>query len=793
MQVHFVGADLEENIGIGILAAVVERRGHSSRVVPFNDASETAAAAARALAGAPDVIGLSIQFQHRAPEFLALARQLRELGYRGHITCGGQFPTLAWREALEREHGVDSVVLHDGEETIVDLLEAIERGSALGEVRGLALRADDGAPFRTEARRLLDDLDGVPFAQRYRRHDAHMGVPFIPIVGGRGCWGKCSYCSIISFYDDAIEAGGGRAVRLRSPANVADEMALLLERAGGRGIFCFHDDNFVFPSEKLSIKRVRAIRESLDAYGVGKVGLVGKARPDCVTPALAQELAALGVIRLYIGVENGSEAGGDHLQRGTQQHHIRTALAACREAGIFVCYNLLVFEPACTVSDVRENVRFIREHASHPINFCRAEPYFGTQLHTELAKSQDLGGSYLGFNYRIADDRAELLFRICSAAFRERNFAPNGVANRYMGLGYAANILRRFFGDGGSAEPLVERALQLTRRISLDTAELLERAVDLAERVALDDRETVERETALLGLAVATRDRRWHEELDDLFSDMSAHTVARRASPGAAVALQPTPSFHRLKATAALSFSLAMTLGAGCKKESMVVDPPPPDMSLYDGGPPPEPSNVPPMVVDPPPPDLHFDAGPPARPMVTDPVPADMGRPKPPKRAPPARGRDGGVGALHKPGGGGRDALASLDDGAPDELDALDDSSALGVPEEESAPRRLRLIDQWFDTAPKKTARSVDLPLFDPPRPRLSARRDGEHVVVRVDGETRFSTRWEADGEIEGTGAEVRWRPREPADRVRVAIRTRGGVAVLSLRADEARPTPAST
>ena len=45
------------------------------------------------------------------------------------------------------------------------------------------------------------------------------------------------------------------------------------------------------------------------------------------------------------------------------------------------------------IAPVRENVKFIRDHASHPINFCRAEPYFGTQLHTQLAKEQDLGGS----------------------------------------------------------------------------------------------------------------------------------------------------------------------------------------------------------------------------------------------------------------------------------------------------------------------------------------------------------------------------------------------------------------
>ena len=92
MRIHFVAADLEENIGVGILAAVAAKHGHEAHVVPFNDASETSRAAERALEGEPDVIGLSIQFQHRAPEFLALARELRARGYRGHVTAGGAVP-----------------------------------------------------------------------------------------------------------------------------------------------------------------------------------------------------------------------------------------------------------------------------------------------------------------------------------------------------------------------------------------------------------------------------------------------------------------------------------------------------------------------------------------------------------------------------------------------------------------------------------------------------------------------------------------------------------------------------
>lgn len=749
MRIHFVGADLEENLGIGILAAVAEKHGHQAKIVPFNDVSETDRVVRRIVEDAPDVAGLSIQFQHRAQEFLILARKLREAGFRGHLTTGGQFPTLAYREVLDPRNGVDSVVLHDGEETLVEVLDALSQNKSLAEVPGLALRADDGAPVRTNPRRLLDDLDAVPFARRYRQHNRHMNIPFIPIIGGRGCWGKCSYCSIIAFYDDAIEAGGGKAVRMRSASNIAAEMALLLDSAGGKGIFCFHDDNFIFPSEKLSIKRIRDIRTALDEYGVGQVAMVGKARPDCVTPALAKELADLGVIRLYVGVENGSEAGGDHLRRGTQQAHVRDALKSCREAGIFVCYNLLVFEPEATVADVRENVRFIRDHADHPVNFCRAEPYYGTSLHVDLSKEQDLGGSYLGFNYRINDPRTELLFRICSAAFRERNFAPSGVANRYMGLGYAANVLRRFYNQHGGADVFVRRARELTRKISLDTAEYLEKAIELAESTALEDWDTLERKTLLLGLEIAAADRHWHDELDTLYADMRAFSQDPRVeTPRAA---KPSQRFQRLKASMAvgLSLSVSLTAYAGCSDgptttsgsggTGLVTDPVPPDGGSTSSG----------------------EGG-----MVVDPLPPDAG---------------GGFGGSGGSGGIGQGGMV-VDPPPPDagEMGLLDIE-----PEPVRPPTKLRLIDQWFDTSPKTTVRTVDLPLFDPPKLKLVARREDDCVHVRLEGATcAVSTRWEGDGIVQGDGLEAEWRPVGPTDRVRVGIRSRGGVSILSLRAD---------
>jgi hypothetical protein len=406
---------------------------------------------------------------------------------------------------------------------------------------------------------------------------------------------------------------------------------------------------------------------------------------------------------------------------------------------------------------VKENLAFIRDHAEHPVNFCRAEPYHGTPLHLELSREQDLGGSYLGWNYRIEDDRAELLFRICSAAFRERNFAPRGVANRYMGLGYAGNVLRRFY-PGERAEALREKARLLTRAISLDSARFLEQAIALAETAAPSDHDRIERETARLALDVAAADAGWHEELDDLYDAMNAEAAAPRERER----FLPTQKLMKLVREATFSATLAaaatVTLD-GCG--GMVVDPVPVDAGMDS------------MVVDPPPPDAGRDEGvatdTPDSGFVVDPVPDD---------APIDAPDDTGFVVDPPPPDAG---MAAAD--RPADREAEDDRA---YAEGGALKRRLRLVDQWRDSAPVRSVRTGDLALAAPPSPRLVGRREDGVIVVRIeDVPGTYGTRWEAEGVVDGDGPEITWRPASDRSHVRVAVRSRHGVAVVSLRASD--------
>jgi anaerobic magnesium-protoporphyrin IX monomethyl ester cyclase len=831
MRLVLVGADFEENLGMCMVAAGADSRGHQTTVVPFQASGDRPDVVAEVLAARPDVVGLAAQFQHRGTDFLSLARDLRRAGFGGHITAGGQFATMAHQHILGGRYGIDSVVLYEGEHTIGELLDALASGGSLDDVAGLAL-PDGLRARRTAPRPLVANLDALPLAQRYRQHARQLGVPFIPVSGGRGCWAACSFCSITTVLRDGREHGvGGHRLRLRSPESVGQEMAMLAQAVGGSAIFCFHDENFLLPRPEHSLARISAMKRVLDQQGIAPVAFVGKCRPDTVTRELAQALAKLGVVRMYVGVENASPKGALHLNRKTDVASMAMAVDAFADAGIFACYNLLIFEPEITLDDVAQNIAFMRTRPSTPVNFCRAEPYLGTPMYKRLQAQGKMRGGFLGWDYRIDDDRAELMFRMAASAFRERNFGADGVANRYMSLGYSTKLLDHFYKDStGKVASLMERAQEITRSITLETADLLDEMLGVAARTDLADHEQLTRRTALFGLRIAAADRVWHAALDGIEKDM-----ARFVRGEVQGARRPVRRGVRMVQGAAMAGWLALwATGSSACRSSLVADPLPPDAGRRDAGPDgftstdPVPAdaggrNDGPLVVDALPPDsgarkdgpLVVDALPPdsgpyrdARPEV-DGLPPDVG---------PRDVRDGGTGDLPgdrlRPIDGDFDARGDLpverpmvydplppDAGreVPDARDAGKDgppnivdppvmpSVALLFPDERPG-RGSAAREHWTDTQPTRLKRSTDLPLCLCPEIRVSGRWHAGKVVAAVEGATGvFSVRWQSQGQVEGNGTEVAWTPSSDEDQLDVAVRTVDGVAVTLLRLEQVR------
>lgn len=480
MDLCLVGAECEENLALRYLAAAARQAGHRPEVVPFNTEEEVPELARSLARRAPPFVGLSVAFQHRAREFVELCRALRREGYRGHICCGGHVPTPAWHEILHWVPEVDTVIRHDGEQTLVALLEALHTPERWPAIPGVCCRDSSGQPVAAAPRRQVDDLDTLPFPLRVTPHQEHAGVRFAPLVGSRGCYGNCNYCCINSWH----RTSDGKRFRLRSPENLAAEMAYLYHDRDVR-IFCFHDDTFFMPRPRDSIRRLEQLHAALERQRVGHIGMVGKCRPDGLDAELLQVARSCGVFRLYVGIENGSEAGLVHLGRRHDRQSCIRALELLREQGIFACFNILLFEPECRFAELEETVELLERFVDFPFNFCRAEVYSGSRFEETLRAAGRLQGSFLGFSYVIGDQRAELAYRLMSVAFRGRNFSVNGVANVNTGMGYEAAVLRHFYGELG--QPLAREVDTLVQEVNRDTVVRLRELLAFAARCDLDD------------------------------------------------------------------------------------------------------------------------------------------------------------------------------------------------------------------------------------------------------------------------------------------------------------------
>jgi len=459
-----VGPEIEENLGLRYLAASLSRAGFESAIAAFNSADDLAPTVARIVGSSPhpSLVAVSLAFQWRAQDCLSLIVALREHGYRGHITAGGHFGTFVWRDLLRDFPELDSICLYEAEETLVDLARAVEAEGSVGVIAGLATRdQDDGPPARTRP-----DLASLAWPDRRGQPASCLGHPIATLVSGRGCYANCAFCCIAAWHG-AQE--GERPYRLRPLSDVADEMAWL-HRDHGIEIFIFHDDNFFVPNKAESLTRIHTLADELEARGLGRFATVVKARPSDVTPEVFRAMMErLGCIRTFLGVETDAVQGLRTLNRRVSRRRNHEAMGILRELGLYVCYNMLVFDPDATVESLETNLDFIEANGDYPSNFGRVELYAGTPLLARMQSESRARGDYLRWGYDQGSPQMEEIFRVAMRCFYPRNFGHGALANRLQSTRFDVEVCR-FFHPELSTDAWMEGARSLSRELAGDSA-----------------------------------------------------------------------------------------------------------------------------------------------------------------------------------------------------------------------------------------------------------------------------------------------------------------------------------
>jgi radical SAM superfamily enzyme YgiQ (UPF0313 family) len=277
------------------------------------------------------------------PELKQLVARLREVS-DAPIVLGGVGYSILAAEVLPCS-GADFGIRGDGERALVELVAELRGARRWDRVQGLLWREDGtvraNAPAWPHALSIPTDREVVDNAA-YFRLGGQIGVET-----KRGCNRHCTYC--------VDPLAKGPTLRLRAPAEVADEMESLLRR----GIDVFHlcDAEFNLPPDHARNVCNELIRRGMGSRSRWYAYLA-------VVPFdadLARRMAEAGCVGINFTSDSASAAMLSVYGQPHRQEDLRAAIRHCREQGIAVMCDLLLGGPGETIETVTQSIRFFQD------------------------------------------------------------------------------------------------------------------------------------------------------------------------------------------------------------------------------------------------------------------------------------------------------------------------------------------------------------------------------------------------------------------------------------------------
>jgi len=476
-DVLLIGYEDQENLGLRSIAAFLTGHGVRAKIEPY-DRSLKDNILARIRMENPGIVGFSLIFQRMLFEFADLMTYLRQNGVTAHFTVGGHFTSIEFERTLELIPELDSVVRHEGEQTLLELFHSVDQHDSWSQIKGLVYR-DDGRIKVTPPRPLIQDLDSIPPPVRSGTITTHRGLGICSILGSRGCYYNCSFCSIQEFYGEAP----GPKRRSRSPSNIVCEMKQLFSERGIR-IFIFQDDCWCMKGHKHQQWIRDFVRELKKEKISDQILWRISCRVDDVNAELISRMKEVGLMCIYIGIESGSNQGLKTFNKHYAVDDVYKALGTLRELKMPFEYGFMIFDPDSTMATVKENIAFLKEIGRDGqviAHFCKMVPYAGTSIARRLEEEGRLEGTVNSPDYNYNDSRLNLLQLFFSQTFNFRNFDNNGLVERLRLAKFDAIVLNKFFSDRCDARAYTQAVRDLTRQSNESALEVMSMAANFME------------------------------------------------------------------------------------------------------------------------------------------------------------------------------------------------------------------------------------------------------------------------------------------------------------------------
>jgi hopanoid biosynthesis associated radical SAM protein HpnJ len=276
-------------------------------------------------------------------------------------------------ETLKASRAIDWVGRKEFDYTCKDVAE----GRPLETISGLSYRDNDGRIKHNPEREMIANMDLLPWvADVYKRNlqiekyfIGYLLHPYVSLYTGRGCPAQCTFC----LWPQTI---GGHKYRVRSPQNVADEMAYMKRLFPQVKEFFFDDDTFT-----ANLPRAREIAKRLAPLGL-TWSCNSRANLDYDT---IKSFKDSGLRLFLVGYESGNEQILKNIKKGVSLEEMRSFTKACQQAGVVIHGTFILGLPVETRETIEQTIRFAQELDVFSIQVSLAAPYPGTELY-EMAR-----------------------------------------------------------------------------------------------------------------------------------------------------------------------------------------------------------------------------------------------------------------------------------------------------------------------------------------------------------------------------------------------------------------------
>lgn len=359
-------------LGILYLAAIAEKKGHSTRIIDADVEGFTVQnLVSQVINGTYDMVGITATSPifHKA---VLLAQTIKAQDSRIPLLIGGEHLNIFGKEAFE--DCFDFAFVGESDHSFAEFLDAFIGDEAYDEINGLIFRDKSNVTVVNPPRARVQNLDELDFPSMHllkrgvynMTFAMHREREYIPIMATRGCPFKCVFCS---------EPMTNPQVRYRSPKHIVDEMEKWSRELGITHFF-FMDSNIT-----LNRKQIEGVCDEILSRRL-KTTWEGWTRANLVDRDILELMQKAGMIRISYGIESGDPRVLRIIRKEVELEDMRKAFKMTEAVGIEPACSVMLGLPGDTRESVMRTIEFVRSIPEvRYSNFSIANPYPGTEMY----------------------------------------------------------------------------------------------------------------------------------------------------------------------------------------------------------------------------------------------------------------------------------------------------------------------------------------------------------------------------------------------------------------------------